>query len=155
MTHSLLLPQSEDSWAGWQRTIPALGLIGVCAAASLSEVSAEEGQIFCPFRLSTGGWCPGCGGTRALKHLVHGDVSMSLSLNPFLLVLMTQLVAISVAFLAVPDKARTWFRENRLTFMKANIVMAIAIWIVRLWTDTIPTPFEVTAPLLELIRQTF
>ncbi len=39
--------------------------------------------------------------------------------------------------------------------MKANIVMAIAITIVQLWTDTIPTPFEVTAPLLELIRQTF
>lgn len=155
MMHVAMLPESDDSWAGWRRAVPALGLAGVCAAASLSDVSAEEGQIFCPFRLATGGWCPGCGGTRALKHLMHGDVSMSLTLNPLLLVVFAQVVAISAFFLAAPVKARTWFREHNLSVLKLNVVVALAIWAVRLYLDKIPTPFEVAVPVAELWRDIF
>lgn len=152
MAQTLMAPQSEDSWVGWKRAVPAAGLVGVCAAASLSDVSADEGQIFCPFRLATGGWCPGCGGTRALKHLVHGDVASSLTLNPLLLVVMTQFVALATAFLVIPDKTRSWFRQNLVTIGKTNIILALSIWAVRLWTDRIPAPFEAAVPIAELWR---
>lgn len=140
---------------GWQRAVPAAGLIGVCAAASLTDVSADEGQIFCPFRVFTGGWCPGCGGTRALKYMVRGDVSTSLALNPFLLVVLAQAIAISAAFLAVPDKARVWFRDQHFRLLQANIVVGLVIWVVRLATDRIPMVFEVDAPIVELVGTIF
>lgn len=36
----------------------------------------------CPFHALTGLWCPGCGMTRALHALVHGDVLQALHMNP-------------------------------------------------------------------------
>lgn len=39
----------------------------------------------CLFRLATGLQCPGCGSTRALHHLLHGDVAGAFRLNSLLL----------------------------------------------------------------------
>ena len=36
----------------------------------------------CPFRALTGFTCPGCGSTRALYHLVHGELIPAFELNP-------------------------------------------------------------------------
>ena len=36
----------------------------------------------CPFHRLTGLWCPGCGGTRALHQLVHGNFLAAMHLNP-------------------------------------------------------------------------
>lgn len=36
----------------------------------------------CVFQLLTGLYCPGCGGTRALKYLLHGDIRKSLQYHP-------------------------------------------------------------------------
>jgi Protein of unknown function (DUF2752) len=38
----------------------------------------------CLFRKLTGLKCPGCGSTRALHHLLHGDVAGAFRLNPLL-----------------------------------------------------------------------
>jgi hypothetical protein len=43
--------------------------------------------MICPFRALTGFACPGCGTTRALHHLLHGDVWGAFQLNPFTMVL--------------------------------------------------------------------
>lgn len=40
----------------------------------------------CVFRLATGLNCPGCGGTRCLFWLLHGDVSQAFFFNPLLIV---------------------------------------------------------------------
>jgi hypothetical protein len=40
----------------------------------------------CPFRALTGFTCPGCGSTRALHQLLHGNVFAALQLNPLLIV---------------------------------------------------------------------
>lgn len=39
----------------------------------------------CPILAFTGLQCPGCGGTRALYSLFHGDVAASLAMNPLVL----------------------------------------------------------------------
>jgi Protein of unknown function (DUF2752) len=36
----------------------------------------------CPFNWLTGLYCPGCGATRALHALIHGDVAKAFSMNP-------------------------------------------------------------------------
>src|SRR5215218_11212240 len=40
----------------------------------------------CPFYKLTGCYCPGCGGTRALHHLLHGRVATAFDFNPLLIV---------------------------------------------------------------------
>jgi len=39
----------------------------------------------CPFRALTGFTCPGCGSTRGLHYLLHGDVVAAFELNPLLI----------------------------------------------------------------------
>ena len=46
----------------------------------------------CPLRTYTGYYCPGCGATRALHHLLHGHIGTAFGYNP--------LFVLSVPFLA-------------------------------------------------------
>ena len=41
----------------------------------------------CPLHRTTGRWCPLCGGTRATRELMHGDLGAAMGYNPFALVL--------------------------------------------------------------------
>lgn len=46
-----------------------------------------KGQIFypkCGFHADTGLWCPGCGGTRAIHDLLHGNLGSALRNNALL-----------------------------------------------------------------------
>lgn len=54
----------------------------------------------CPFFLLTGMQCPGCGSTRALHQLLHGNIEAAFRFNPMLFVLM------AVALCAVPAIVR-------------------------------------------------
>ena len=40
----------------------------------------------CPFRALTGFTCPGCGSTRGLHHLLHGDLLGAFQLNPLFVI---------------------------------------------------------------------
>ncbi len=52
---------------------------------------------WCPLYYNTGMWCPGCGGTRAVYDLAHGDIAGAMAMNP-------------VFTLAVPVLIVLWFR---------------------------------------------
>ncbi len=60
----------------------------------------------CPFHALTGWFCPGCGSTRALHALVHGDVVQALAMNPLLVVVLPLLawMALSAAGLPAPGR---------------------------------------------------
>ena len=131
----------QTRWVGPRRAIPAIGIAGVCAAAAFTELSADEGTIYCPYRILTGGWCPGCGCTRALKALVRGNVTESLAMNPVTSLLFVQAVVASICLLVMPARTVAWVNRHRLPLAAFNLVAIVSIWVVRLATGTIPLPF--------------
>lgn len=123
------------------RATPALALAGVCAVAAFSEAGADDGIVLCPYRLATGGWCPGCGCTRALGALIRGDVSASFTYNPWSMLLLAQASVIAGWVVLSPECVKAWWKRRSIALITVNIVGAVAIWIPRLATGVIPLPF--------------
>ena len=46
----------------------------------------------CPFRAITGFTCPGCGSTRGVHQLLHGNIAAAFELNPLLLLALPFLI---------------------------------------------------------------
>jgi len=69
-------------------------LLGAAALAVVYHWNPESAGFFpaCPIRALTGYYCPGCGSTRALHQLLHGNIAAAFSYNP-LFVLAMPLVA--------------------------------------------------------------
>lgn len=59
------------------------------AAGSVCLFVIEPGKSallpVCPFRALTGFTCPGCGSTRGMHQLLHGNLGAAFELNPLLL----------------------------------------------------------------------
>ena len=60
----------------------------------------------CPLHRITGLWCPLCGGTRATRELIHGDVWAALGYNPFALVVEAFAVVLVVRWLIASSRGR-------------------------------------------------
>jgi hypothetical protein len=84
-----------------RRALPTLALAG--AAAVLAPVlwridpnAADSPWPPCPLHALTGLYCPGCGSTRALHALLHGDVVQALAMNPLLVCALPVLAAMAL-----------------------------------------------------------
>ena len=67
--------------------VPALpGSLIVLRALTLPRSSPGLPDL-CPLHRTTGLWCPLCGGTRATRELMYGDLWAAMGYNPFALVL--------------------------------------------------------------------
>ncbi len=68
-------------------TVVAIWLLIIAGAAYLFFFEPGKSGFFpgCPFRFLTGFTCPGCGTTRALHQILHGDFYTAFTLNPLLL----------------------------------------------------------------------
>ena len=53
----------------------------------------------CPLHRTTGLWCPLCGGTRATREIMHGDLRAAMGYNPFALVLEAVVVVLVARWL--------------------------------------------------------
>ncbi len=71
-----------------RRRIKAAALWGLLTGGAAYLFFYEPGRTgffpLCPFRALTGFRCPGCGSTRALHQLLHGNLLASFELNPLL-----------------------------------------------------------------------
>jgi hypothetical protein len=85
------------------RRLPLAALLAGGAVCALVFRSANPyGHSFlppCPIHALTGLYCPGCGSTRALYSLLHGNVGQALAMNP-LLVIASPLVLLMATHLA-------------------------------------------------------
>ncbi len=67
---------------------------GIAAATILRLFPPEHFSFYppCPFHALTGLLCPGCGATRALAALTHGDFAAAFHLNALVVTLLPVLV---------------------------------------------------------------
>ena len=84
--------------------IAALGLL---TAALLPRAWIEAGPSFCPFRVWSGLPCPGCGLTRSVVALAHGDPVGSLYFHPLGVAVVLALLVVVVAELVLAAR-RVW-----------------------------------------------
>jgi len=61
----------------------SFGLLFGANAAAVIAIEPARVSIFpvCPFHQMTGLWCPGCGTTRALHQLLHGNLAAAFRFN--------------------------------------------------------------------------
>lgn len=82
---SLKWPTTQRAWA--------VGGVGAAIGASavfwlmMTQTPGESAWLPpCMFHAATGLFCPGCGITRAIHALVHGDIARAFSMNAFAMI---------------------------------------------------------------------
>jgi hypothetical protein len=86
------------------RIWPAVALLSAAAAAAALLWVVDPHQAGnplppCPSRWLTGLLCPGCGSTRALHALLHGDLSGALAMNPLLVLSLPAVAVLALEWL--------------------------------------------------------
>ena len=111
------LPSRRDP--GLPVAIVALTLLA--AAAVLFTINPTATRLYppCPLHAATGLFCPGCGSTRALHHLLHGRLFTAFDLNPLLVT--------SLPFLAYALARRT-LRHRHPDTTPRRPLPPLAIW---------------------------
>ena len=77
----------------------------------------------CPLHRTTGLWCPLCGGTRATRELMHGNLWAAMGYNPFALVLEVVVMVLVARWLLA------WLRGQRrpLVTGREGILLGVAL----------------------------
>ena len=77
----------------------------------------------CPLHRITGLWCPLCGGTRATRELMHGDLWAAMGYNPYALVLEVVVMVLVARWLLA------WLRGQRrpLVTGREGILLGVAL----------------------------
>lgn len=117
------------------------GLAGMPAtAAGMSAVAVlAAGPTVCPVALVTGTACPGCGLTRAVLAMARGDLAAAWTAHPLAGVVVALAIALGAWWAAArwssvrPPSARV-----TAALLSALTVALVAVWSVRLATDTLP-----------------
>ncbi|HLN98111.1 MAG TPA: DUF2752 domain-containing protein [Pyrinomonadaceae bacterium] len=80
----------------------------------------------CPFRALTGFSCPGCGSTRGLHRLLHGDVIAAFEFNPLMVLSLPFLLYVLVRYTMAAVRGRPlqkYFIDPKyLWFLSAAII---------------------------------
>jgi len=86
----------------------------------------------CPFRALTGLSCPGCGSTRGLHRLLHGDVVSAFEFSPLLILALPFLLYVLVRYSAAAVTGRP-LKGNRLNakYLWTLLVVIISFWVFR------------------------
>lgn len=88
--------------------------------------------MVCPFRALTGFTCPGCGTTRGLHHLLHGDLWGAFQLNPFTMLLVPLLLLAFLRYTIIVMRGQP-FRGNQLApkYIWLFFFVSLSFWLFR------------------------
>lgn len=95
----------------------AIGTLAIVLLLQFDPNLAGNPLPPCPSRWLTGLYCPGCGATRALHALLHGNIEKAFSMNPvFVLAMPIVLLLLLQQITKLPDglaKAAKFFSDAR------------------------------------------
>lgn len=97
-------------------------------ATTLRDPNVAGSWLVCPFRLTTGYLCPGCGTLRALYALTRGDVALAWAFNPAILVSLPLF-----AFVWVTTVRRAWLGVPRVWTPGPRLLGLLPIVITLYW----------------------
>lgn len=115
-----------------------LAPVAVVGALALAP-ALEDGPTLCPFALSTGMACPGCGMTRAASRLLRGDLVSAITYHP-LVPAIAMLAIGGWAWFVLRKTGRVEAMSNRLLngILIATLIALVVVWVARLLTGTLP-----------------
>ena len=115
------------------RRLTVLSIWCLVLAASVYAFVFEPGKNgifpFCPFRALTGFACPGCGATRALHQLLHGNVNAAFKLNPLFLIGLPFLLAVLVRHTSFTMRGQV----PRGNVLPASVIYGLFFVILTFW----------------------
>lgn len=117
--------------------LPGAALVGTAL------LRGGMGVDLCFVHATTGRWCPLCGGTRATRALIHGDLATAVGYNPFALAVEAVVVVLLLRWLLVRRAGRT---GQLLSTREAVVLFAAAavFGVVR----NLPGMWTILGPLL-------
>ena len=86
----------------------------------------KKGQMPCVFQELTGLYCPGCGGTSAVKALLKGDVITSILYHPLILYVVFVAVLFAFSYLIYAKTKNPKFRlhfDNKYAYIGIGIIV--------------------------------
>lgn len=124
----------------WHKYSVILLLAGAFPAGAILFFAEPflEGSVLppCPFHALTHLYCPGCGTTRALHALLHGQLGLALSMNPLAVLAVPLIPAILIrprfpdqAWLAKLADARLWMPVVLAFSVLRNLPWAPFAWL--------------------------
>lgn len=123
------------------------GVLAVAGLALVYTVDPSEVGFYPPCMLHrmTGWHCPGCGATRALHALLHGDLLQALAFNPVFVILMP-IIGVAFAWHGL-EKWRGRPPRTR-PLLPGGVILALAALLVAfgLLRNLPGWPFELLAP---------
>ena len=137
-----MVTRSAAALGGWEASLGWGAPGALVGAAVVLVAAAPDGPVLCPWRLTTGVSCPGCGATRAAAALLRGELAASWDSHPLVLVLAAQAAALA-ALVLVPGGARplrSLLHAGGLPLAVANVALLVAVWGFRLSTGALPGP---------------
>lgn len=116
-----------------------IGAPFIAAAVLMAVVPSDDGPTFCPFALCTGTACPGCGMTRAIAHLIRGDIGTAYAYHPLVFLVSIQALGGWVWFLLRRTGMVAPMRQTTLNIILfGSAVALVAVWALRLVSGTLP-----------------
>lgn len=115
-------------------TVVLIWLTIAAGAAYIFVFEPGRNGLFpdCPFRLLTGLNCPGCGTTRGLHHLLHGNPIGAVQFNPLMMLLLPIFLYALVRYTVAVFRDRP-LKSNQLNprFIWMFFVVVMSFWIFR------------------------
>jgi hypothetical protein len=107
-------------------------LTGLLVTLYLFDPSESSFFPPCPFRALTGLLCPGCGTTRAIHQLLHGNLVAAVTLSPLLVLISPTLgyALVSTLVLAARDRPLPVPMIHSL-WIWVLLMSIVLLWIIR------------------------
>ena len=100
---------------------------------------SDDGPTVCPFALTTGTACPGCGMTRAASYLVKGDFVAAFTYHPLVPLIAFQLAAGWVWYLLRrSDRVKPMSQRTLNIVLIGTAILFLGVWVVRFASGSLP-----------------